>query len=398
VYAQSQLALAGDDAGAAVVAWNSIERNGDPAVARAALRRVDGTWETPQNLGYADSARIETSPSVAMDARGDALVVWTKGPPVPPDFTVTSQSVVYAEFRPAGGAWGPAAVLSQSAIDGGQTRVAVNREGDALVVWSERDQTGRDLLLSSFRRAGASGWTQPLPVPVTDPLAARDDYESGVSFALDDAGDATLVTSRPSGEVEALTHAADASAWAGPVVLGRGENRSESECVRPQVAMDGRGDAVVVWRGAELYAARRAAGSAAWEQPVIVAPDPTCEGRALTADSTGDAVAIWKTPIGLVDRLESAVFDTTPPVLAKLRIPSVARIGSRVRFAVTASDLWSSVAGPPLWHFGDGTTRKGATVAHTFRRPGRYRVSVTATDEAGNTATSFGLVRMTARP
>jgi len=39
------------------------------------------------------------------------------------------------------------------------------------------------------------------------------------------------------------------------------------------------------------------------------------------------------------------------------------------------------------WDFGDGTKAKGASVSHTFAKPGTYTVSLTATDRGGNTST-----------
>jgi len=389
MYSQSDLALAADDAGEAVVAWISIERYGDLQVARAALRRADGSWEAPQNLGYAGSSYvITTSPSVAMDARGDALVVWTGGPLGPMNGTLTSRSTVYAEFRPAGAGWGPAVVLSQRAIDDGNASVAMNRRGDALAVWSELDDTGHAVLVSSFRGAGGSAWTPASRVPITDPI---DDPEEG-SLVLDEAGSATLVAVSATGDVEAATHAADASAWSGPSMLGNAGTPAVL-CVRPRIAIDRAGDAVVIWGGAALHATRRSVGSPTWEKSVLLASGPQCRALDLAADPAGNAVAVWNAGMGL----EAAILDMTPPVLTKLRLPKVARAGREARFAVSASDLWTSLAGPPLWRFGDRSTRKGAVVTHTFREPGRYRVSVAATDEAGNTISASATVRVTPR-
>jgi len=67
----------------------------------------------------------------------------------------------------------------------------------------------------------------------------------------------------------------------------------------------------------------------------------------------------------------------------------------KVRFAVAASDVWSDLATPPLWSFGDGGTAHGITTQHIYRRPGRYRVRVTARDHVGNTTTTTATIRVT---
>lgn len=400
VYNQSVLALAADDAGEAVLAWTSIERYGDQQVTRAALRSADGTWEPPQNLGYAGSSYvITTSPSAAMDAQGDALVVWTGGPLGPVNGTVTSQSRVYAEFRPAGSAWGPAVVLSQRAIDDGNATVAMNRRGDALAVWGERDDAGHEMLISSFRRAGTSAWTPSSRIPITDPdVALRPNAfvdPPSFSFVLDDAGNATLVAPRASGAVEAVGLPAGATGWDGPAVLGDAGSNSAGDCVRPRIGLDKAGGAVVVWGGYELRSTRRPAGATTWGPSVAVDYRSACR-PALAVSPAGDAVTIWNRG----DRdsstgLHAAVLDATPPVLRRTVIPRVAQVRRPVRFSVSATDLWSSLVRPPLWQFGDGSKSSGAVVYHAFPRPGRYRVSVTAIDQAANTTTSTANVHVT---
>ena len=400
-YDQSDFALASNAAGQAVLAWTSVDHYGDLPVARAVLRRANGVWEAPQNLGYAGS--IYTSPSAAVDAQGDALVVWTQGPDAQVNGTVTGQSSVYAEFRPVGAAWGPAVVLSQRGIDGRHASVAMNRRGDALAVWGERDDSGQDVLVSSFRRAGASAWTPSSRIPITDPDVALPPYAFGdppsFSFVLDDAGDATLVAPRANGDVEAVSLPAGATGWEGPVVLGDAGSNVAGYCVHPRIALDGAGSAVVVWGGAGLRSARRPAGATAWERSVVVDPEPACRFPALAVSPAGDAVTIWN---GGTDRyqstgLDAAILDATPPVLKGTVIPKAALARRPVRFSVTATDLWSSLARPPLWRFGDGSKSNGAVVQHIYPRPGRYRVSVTAVDQAGNTATSTATIRVTAR-
>lgn len=380
--------LAVNAAGQAAVAWTSTGNRGELAVARAALRRSDGSWESPQNLGYASGS--SSPPSVALDGQGDALVAWTRGSSL--------DDAVYTEFRPAGRAWEPAVVVAQHAIDD-NVAVRMNRRGDALVIWGDRDASGRYTLVSSLRPAGTVGWTLPTPIPVDEPLEALSSFY-GLSFALDDSGNATLVARRGNGEVEAATQANGAS-WVGPVRLGDAGSSEPSLtdhwCVHPEIALDAKGDAVVLWGGADLHAARHQAGTSAWEPAQLVARGPACFELAVAADAAGNAVAIWNATAEAVTRLDAVVLDVTPPVLKKVAVPRTAPGGRRVRFTVAASDLWSALAGRPLWQFGDGTSGHGFTLQHVFRRPASYRVRVTAVDQAGNAASLAATVRVTAK-
>lgn len=366
--------MAMNDRGEAVAAWASCEAGlGSLGVVRAAMRRRDGTWERPLNLGY--GAEVD----VAVDAGGNAVAVW-------------SRTGIYAESR-VGGRWENAVVLSTQRAEG-SPRVVMNRRGDALAIWGESPPTGL-ALMSSFRRANTSTWTSPSLVPVSEPGNAIF-YFYGVSFALDERGNAILATHRDDGTVEVTTRAFGADSWDRPSAIGNSGSgpwyATDTWCVGPRVVVDRDGDAVVLWGGAALQSARRVGPQ--WLRPVVVSAFPACFQRDLAIDAGGNAVAVWNAGPGAASRVDAAVLDVSAPTLERLTVPASARAGRATRLSVRVSDVWSSLARPPLWEFGDGKRARGASVRHVFRRPGRYRITVTATDEAGNTATAGAVVRV----
>jgi hypothetical protein len=275
----------------------------------------------------------------------------------------------------------------------------MNGRGDALAVWAERGSDGPYLVLSSVRRAAASIWTPPVRVPLSDPLLTLSSYY-GLSVALDDAGNATLVAQRGDGTVEASTYSIEGgTAWTGPTVLGDAGSDdpvlTDTWCVHPEIALDASGRALAVWGGANVYAAANAGGgSGTWAKPVVAATGPDCFARALAVDSTGNAVLIFNADERAVTRLDAAVRDVTPPLLTRLSVPRVAVVGQRMRFSISAYDRWSPLLGPPSWRFGDGGKGRGSTAGHVFRRGGRYRVKVTAFDLAGNAATASTVIHV----
>ena len=66
-----------------------------------------------------------------------------------------------------------------------------------------------------------------------------------------------------------------------------------------------------------------------------------------------------------------------------------ATVGVPVNFTASATDISPVVQAAGFtynWNFGDGTAGTGATPSHTYLAAGTYTVSVTATDEYGNTS------------
>jgi hypothetical protein len=80
----------------------------------------------------------------------------------------------------------------------------------------------------------------------------------------------------------------------------------------------------------------------------------------------------------------------------RLRAPLRARAGTKVRISASVLDTGSGLAGRPRMVFGDGTHAYGFHLAHRYRRPGRYVVTITATDRAGNTTIARRSVRIRA--
>jgi PKD domain len=372
--------LALNEAGEGVIAWRAADRPEDysSGVIRASVRTRDGSWESPLNLGYAGS-QIE-EPKTAVDGRGNALVLWARN------------GLMFAAYRSASG-WQPTTSFA-TGIGWENYDVVMNRRGDALAVWG--DQDGQ--MISARRPAATGSWSSPVRVPVTSPLQGLG-ASFGLSFALDEQGNAILVEGRDDGQVEALTLRSSDEQWQAPAVLGTSGGTSawyahDNWCVRPRVAVDAAGGTLVVWGGSSLYAVRRPAGSNGWQKPVVVTADHACWGRAVAVDEAGDGVVLFNSGEN-ARRLDAAILDVTPPLIDMLRAPATARAGRPIRIALAARDGWSPVTAVE-WRFGDGARAHGrgrrtgeqtvAAVTHRWRRPGRYTVTVTVSDQAWNSA------------
>lgn len=101
----------------------------------------------------------------------------------------------------------------------------------------------------------------------------------------------------------------------------------------------------------------------------------------ITDDSGSTASSSQVVTVG--DRAPTVVFAGTP------RSP---RTGQTVRFNAGSSFDPDGSIQRLQWSFGDGKSGSGTTPSHAFARAGRYRVTVTATDNSGSTASTAAII------
>jgi len=130
------------------------------------------------------------------------------------------------------------------------------------------------------------------------------------------------------------------------------------------------------------------ARAGAGPQGVAMAPD----GRTLYASAAGDGT-VWAWRIGATGRLQALGTPasagagphgvTVTPTQGPIARFSVRRTGAVVRLDGRASRDPDGRVARYAWRLGDGHRATGATVTHRFERPGRYRIRLVVTDDAG---------------
>jgi hypothetical protein len=188
-------------------------------------------WASSQVQALSDPGRDAFNPQVAVDADGDAVVVWHR-------FDGTNWRV-QARRRSAAGALSAVQSLSDPGQDAFEPQVAVDADGDAVVVWRRFD--GANWRVQARRRSatGALSAVQTLSDP------GQDAFEPQV--AVDADGDAVVVWRRFFGTSWRVQARAQARSGSLRVVNTLSDPASASDLVPPQVAIDRDGDAVVVW-------------------------------------------------------------------------------------------------------------------------------------------------------
>lgn len=243
--------LAVNSSGAAVVAWWEIGADGKHTYTYASYRSARGAgWTPAKRVPHA-----QISGSVGIDDAGRILLLYL------PVKTNVEQVI----RRTATGRWGmPQPVTPRR---GGGTQLAVGADGAAVVTYSTGDYP--DQTLFTRRMSPAGHWGSPIRQPSGHAVGLQSvdvDARGRALIAWWNGTDLLARWSRPGGR------------WLKTCVLAAAGSKQRSEELNPQVVVNPRGDALVVWRVSgrpgrvgQLWARYQRAGHA-WGKPIRVTP------------------------------------------------------------------------------------------------------------------------------
>ena len=339
-------------------------------------------WGEPVPLSPGESFTPET----AMDARGDATAVWMHND--------GSDYVVESAYRPEQGEWEEPTLVSAPGEEGGNPHVAVDGEGDSLVVWRGGDE-GEESVRAAYRSAGGP-WSEPVDV------STAGDHVQSLQAAVDPEGNAIAAWSGngyAEGEYDTVRTAYKpvGGEWEEPVDLSApGGNGFPTD-----VVFDQSGNAAIIWQRWDgvtnlIQAAYKPAGEE-WEEPVDLSEEGKqgmsavvvldAPGSATVAD--GDATAVWVSanPISCSEGKESPCYsyvvqaagydpDGLPEV--EVEAPEEGTVGEEIEVSTPTEGLFS-----PSIEFGDGAKVAGTEATHVYDEPGTYLVKAAGAEELG---------------
>lgn len=313
--------LAIDKKGNAIVVWERADDNGTPETIQAAFRLAGGTFAAADTIS--GTGRRSERPQVAVDKKGNALAVWEGE-----DETETSR--IEAAFRPAGGTFTAAVILSEAGENASNPQVAFDKKGNALVVWDRFVSPNRRIQVAFRPKDGAFG----APESISDPGENGDEPQ----VAFDKKGNALVVWYRVDAggdyRIEAAFRPKDGT-FEAPVTV----SNASTIAGYPQLAVDGKGNALVTWYrydGTNLRvesAFRPKDGP--FETPVTLsdAGEDASLGEA-AFDKKGNALAVWGRFDGTSDRVQAALRpkDGTFGAADTISAPGPDAVGPRVVF------------------------------------------------------------------
>ncbi|GKS69190.1 hypothetical protein W03_11940 [Nitrosomonas sp. PY1] len=281
--------VAMDANGNATVVWMQQLESGIDAW--AARFQVNSGWETAvmlENKNSSDGGGFPQS-DVAMDNMGNAIVIWSQ--------RIGVQSFIHANRYVIGQGWGSAKSIDLDIPDqvdaSFNPKVAVNNNGDAIAVWSSINTP--NIRVSHYRLDSNTWDSSPRELgPGVQP-----------EIAISDNGSAIVVAPARINLADPLQVAAwhynPINGWDPAVrILDQGRVAETKSFVR--VAMDARGDAVASWSQLDssglVSAFTNYFQNGQWETPTIIEANNTVgvtkQGAEVGLDSSGRAFAVWR--------------------------------------------------------------------------------------------------------
>jgi hypothetical protein len=230
------------------------------------------------------------APAFAMNASGNGMAVWQQSD------GVTASNIWSSRYDAASG-WGPATLVeSDNSALSTRPEVAIDRDGNAVAVWLDSDAVLSISRVWANRCTPASGWGTPTIIST--------DGGGDASFprvAMDGGGNAMVVWSQSDGTTNRVR--------ANRYVRGFGwglawfvNSGLAFDAQVPRVAMDVAGNTMVVWvqsDGTRLNAwANRYAAGWGWGTPACIQAAGTVATEdvkfpRIAMNGAGDATAVW---------------------------------------------------------------------------------------------------------
>jgi hypothetical protein len=321
--------LAVDPAGGAAAVWQT-NFGGLEAASR---RSASGGWSTPVRLSPLGS--LPDAPGVGIDAHGHALAVWTEQTSA----TASSSVVQASSLNIATGGWSTPTNITSSSKLLTASQVAVNASGQAVVVWKEGISGGtlgpiapHNAIYAAVRTSATGEWQRPAQLGAEVEQQAQQTANTdlaGPQVALDAKGDALAVWQTSSSGHIAITDAirvGGARTWRHekPISTGAG--------LWPHVAMNPGGTVTVIWQSAgnQVSAASRQLPRGSWSRGSTFSTQEHSPGNFRVAVAhSGSAILSWTEsggPIAVTSRNGAHGRWTRPATLgsADAGYPSIA--------------------------------------------------------------------------
>lgn len=321
----------------------AVDSNGN---ATAVWNQSDGVrdsiWSnryTPSG-GWGTALLIETddvggarSPKVAVDANGNATVVWWQYDGV--------RDNIWSNRHTLSGGWGTALLIENN--DTGEARspkVAVDPDGNATAAWHQTNGTRYSIW--SNRYTPSDGWGTAVLIENDETGNAQPPQ-----LAADPDGNVTVVWNQSDGVRNNIwsNRYTPSDRWGIALLIENNDAAGSG----PQVAVDPDGNATATWRQSDedhdTIWSNRYAPSDGWGTPVRIETSDAEDafGARVAMDSNGNATAVWYQSAGSRNSIWSSRYTPTDGWSAPVRIETESGNASDPEVAVDSAGRATAV-------------------------------------------------------
>ena len=242
--------VAMDDNNNIIVVWTQDTGSNTEQVFKSEYR--NGVWTNPASLSdyVSNATKYVSGARVAMNNNGDAIIVWVQ-------YSSSTNCAVYkCEYH--NGSWGEPELVSATGKSIDTTEVAMDDSGNIVIAWDQNigSSTGSVLFTNEYRNGSWSGTTQ-----LTD--FTNKYYISDFSLAMGNNGSTVIVWNDEintgltpiNNGVQYYIYTYKTyrknyrnNDWQATSQAGTAVTQTTTKSSLPQVAINDSGDAVIIWR------------------------------------------------------------------------------------------------------------------------------------------------------
>ncbi len=263
----------------------------------------NGVWTHPTATAdhISPAGFMADSPSVVSDNKGNALIVWRQ---FDASFLCAGDcpSAYKSEFR--NGAWSSPTSVGNLGVTNpyaSPPRAAMDDNGNALIVWRQQYSAGDGIFMSEYRNGV---WTQPTSTAQHISPSGSGQTAQNPQVAMDSNGNAIVVWQQSDGAFYQIYKSEYRNgAWTHPANLAANISPDSQNAVNPQVAMDNNGNAIIVWQQndgptyTQIYKSVYRNGT--WTHPTNLTTDhisldnQNASAPQVAMDNNGNAIITW---------------------------------------------------------------------------------------------------------
>lgn len=272
---------------------------------------TNSTWGTPVVID--STVTDSTDAQIAMNQSGDAMVVWASN-----DAFGVGHGVVMNVYNSTSGNWDAAASTVESVFSNTSApQVAINNNGDAMVLWESPGSgniyaKGFDVTIGALTTIASRGLAT---------VIGSGSGDSDHQIVVDFNGDALAVWTQQDGvspnfvsNMYANRYDRTTNKWGMGTLLETQPGNADA----PQIAIDGRGNAIALWQQTNglvtrIYSSRYVASTGVWGAAELMPSAFTLftlnQRPQIAVDSTGVAAAVWIESDGTAQSVFSSNFE-----------------------------------------------------------------------------------------